>query len=346
MEAESVKPLLAVTVGDVAGIGPEIVAKALSRPALYERCRPLVVGDAAIIKDALRFTGSNDMRVNVVDDPARGAYAPSTVDVFQPAGPVPDVVPGQLSPAAGRAAVEYVQAAVELARCGVADAIVTAPLNKEAMHAAGFTYPGHTEILAESFDAKRYSLVLTAQGLFVFHVTTHVSLREALDRITRDRVLDTVQLAGQFARARGQESEPIAVSGLNPHAGEGGVFGNEEALEIAPAIADAVARGIPAIGPLPADALWPAAVNGKYRFIVVMYHDQGHAPFKSMYGDSGVNITVGLPVVRTSVDHGTAFDIAGTGIAREESLLHAIDLAIELAPSWARVWRSISDESV
>jgi 4-phospho-D-threonate 3-dehydrogenase / 4-phospho-D-erythronate 3-dehydrogenase len=330
----SPRPLLAITLGDVAGIGPEIVAKALSRPEIYERCRPLAVGDAEALASALRTTDRNEAQINVLSDPSRGVYKLGTVDVFQPVAQVVGVTPGRLSADAGRAAVAYVQAAATLARSGSVDAIVTAPINKAAMYAAGFSFPGHTEILADFFGVRRYSLVLTCRDLFVFHVTTHESLRSALDHITRPAVLAMVELAAEFARARGDGTEPIAVAGLNPHAGEGGVFGHEEISEIAPAIEDAVARGIPAVGPVPADALWHAAVNGTYRYLVALYHDQGHAPFKAVFGEAGVNITVGLPVVRTSVDHGTAFDIAGTGVAREDSLVHAITLAVELAPGW------------
>jgi 4-phospho-D-threonate 3-dehydrogenase / 4-phospho-D-erythronate 3-dehydrogenase len=340
----ALRPLLAITVGDLAGIGPEIIAKVLARPEVYNLCRPLVVGDAGSMRAAVRLTGASDTAIRVVDNPGAGEYAPGTIDVLQPIAAVAAVVPGRLSAQAGRAAVAYAQAAARLARDGVANAIVTAPINKAAMYEAGFAFPGHTEILADFFGVARYSLVLTCRGLFVFHVTTHVSLRKALDEITHRNVFAVVKLASEFARARADASEPIAVAGLNPHAGERGVLGSEEISEIAPAIEEAVARDIPAVGPIPADALWPAALKGTYRYLVVMYHDQGHAPFKAVFGDAGVNITVGLPVVRTSVDHGTAFDIAGTGVARDDSLLHAIELAVELEPAWNNVWRSISGE--
>jgi 4-hydroxythreonine-4-phosphate dehydrogenase len=329
------RPRLAITVGDIAGIGPEIVAKALTHEDLYARCRPVVIGDARAMRDALQF--ATGLTLNVITDVADAHFEPGTIDVLQPGGDVEGVRVGELSAAAGAAAVAYVTAAVELVQADHADAIVTAPLNKAAMHAAGLKYPGHTEILAEHFGVQQYSLVLTAQDRFVFHVTTHVSLRDALDRITQERVLSLVELASRFARISGRGGEPIVVAGLNPHAGEGGVFGREEIDVITPALETARSHGINVVGPLPADAMWPGAVNGPYRFLVAMYHDQGHAPFKAVYGDSGVNITVGLPAVRTSVDHGTAFDIAGRGIAREESLLEAIDLAVRLAPTWTQV---------
>jgi 4-hydroxythreonine-4-phosphate dehydrogenase len=336
------RPTLAVTMGDPAGIGPEIVAKALARPEAYDGCRPIVVGDVPAMRDAVALAGAPGIAVRPVAAPEEAAGDHGTIDVLQPDEPIARVTPGRLSPEAGRAAVAFVRTAAHLAVAGAADAIVTAPLNKEAMQRAGLRYPGHTELLAEIFGVERYSLVLTADDLFVFHVTTHVSLSDALNRITGETVLSTIELAHRFACARGWADEAIAVAGVNPHAGENGLFGDEEARQVEPAIAAARRQGIPVVGPLPADALWPAAVAGRHRLLVTMYHDQGHAPFKAVYGDRGVNITVGLPVLRTSVDHGTAFDIAGRGIAREASLVQALSLARDLAPGWHNVWRSIS----
>ena len=259
---------------------------------------------------------------------------PTVLAVLQPGAPLGEVALGKLSATAGRGAVEYVLAAVELAKAGQVAGIVTAPLNKEAIHLAGYSYPGHTELLADQFGVRHYSLVLSARGQFVFHVTTHVSLREALDLITYDRVLSQIRLAHLLAAALGRGSEPIVVSGVNPHAGEGGLFGREEIEIIAPAVAAAKAQGIPALGPLAADVVFPRAARGQYAFVIAMYHDQGHAVFKTLYFDEGVNVTVGLPVIRTSVDHGTAFDIAGQGIARDDSLVEAIRLAAQLGPQW------------
>jgi 4-hydroxythreonine-4-phosphate dehydrogenase len=244
---------------------------------------------------------------------------------------------GRVSAEAGDAAARFVIRACALARAGEIEAIVTAPLNKEAMQAGGHHWPGHTELLAHEFGIERYSLVLSAGALYIFHISTHVSLRQAIDRLTRERVLEVLRLANAFARASGQSNAVIGVAGLNPHAGEHRLFGNEDADVLAPAIAAAQSEGINAVGPIPADALLPAAVRGKYNFVIVCYHDQGHAPFKSVYGDDGVNITVGLPIVRVSVDHGTAFDIAGKGIAREASLVLAIQRAAALAPEWKQI---------
>ncbi len=251
------------------------------------------------------------------------------------AGPSLQSVPvGEISGVAGDAAYRFVVEACALAKDGKVSGIVTAPLNKAAMHAGGHKWPGHTELLAHEFGVKNFSLVLSAGELYFFHLTTHVSLKNAIANITPERCDALLDLVGGFARALGWTNEPIGLAGLNPHAGEGGLFGREDAEVLAPAAARAKARGLNVVGPLPADALIPAAVRGKWRLVVVCYHDQGHAPFKAVYGDNGVNITVGLPVVRVSVDHGTAFDIAGKGVAREDSLVLSCRRAAQLAPGW------------
>ena len=332
-------PILAITMGDGAGIGPEIVVKALSRPEVRNLCRPLVIGDTMALDRSLRFVpGSVRPRVVPVTTLSDVDWHDETaIPVLQPGDALAGVIPGELSAAAGRGAVEYVLAACELAKRSRVAGIVTAPLNKEAMHLAGYSYPGHTELLAEQFGVRHYSLVLSARGQFIFHVTTHVSLRRALDLITRERVLSQIRLSHLLASALNQDGQPIAVAGVNPHAGEGGLFGDEEISTIGPAIVAAQAEGIPAIGPLPADVLFPRAAQGRYRFVIAMYHDQGHAVFKALYFDEGVNVTVGLPTIRTSVDHGTAFDIAGQGIASDASLVEAIRLAAQLGPKWAEI---------
>lgn len=344
------RPLLAITMGDAAGIGPEIIVKALARPEVLEMCRPLVIGDVAIMENHLRFWPGNgasgtDAAASVRPTVRRVAspelvsdVALGDIPVFQPGEALAGVEPGKLSAEGGRGAVEFVKAATALARDGRIAGIVAAPLNKEAMHLAGFKYPGHTELLAEEFGVSTYSLVLSARGMFVFHVTTHVSLRDALDLITQERVLGQIRLAHLLAEALDQGDAEIAVAGVNPHAGEGGLFGTEERDIVEPAIEKARSEGINAVGPLPADVAFPRAARGQYKFVVAMYHDQGHAVFKCLFFDEGVNVTAGLPVIRTSVDHGTAFDIAGKGIAQEDSLVSAIELAARLGPKWPAVY--------
>ncbi len=339
--ADDKRPILAITIGDAAGIGPEIVVKALARPKVRQLCRAVVVGDFATMRAHLRFwPGGQPPAFIEVAGPAgleTWNWESEDLPLLQPGAPLAGLEMGRLSALAGRGAVEYVLAAVDLAKAGKVAGIVTAPLNKEAIHLAGYTYPGHTELLAEQFGVKHYSLVLSARGQFVFHVTTHVSLRQALDLITEERILGQVGLAHLLAKALGRGGETIAVAGINPHAGEGGLFGREEIEIIAPALAVAKAQGIPVTGPLPADVVFPQAARGRYAFVIAMYHDQGHATFKSLYFDEGVNVTVGLPVIRTSVDHGTAFDIAGQGLASDESLVEAIRLAAKLGPTWEAI---------
>jgi 4-hydroxythreonine-4-phosphate dehydrogenase len=208
------------------------------------------------------------------------------------------------------------------------------------MQAGGHHWPGHTELLAHEFGVANFSLVLSAGDLYFFHLTTHVSLRRAIEDVTPERTDDVLTLVGAFTKALGKPDEPIGLAGLNPHAGEGRLFGDEDADILEPAVARARARGLNAHGPIPADALIPAAVRGKWNLVIACYHDQGHAPFKAVYGDDGVNITVGLPVVRVSVDHGTAFDIAGQGLAREASLVLSCRRAAQLAPGWDHVWKT------
>ena len=322
--------------GDIAGVGPEIIAKTMTRPEILELADVVVIGDAAAMLQGIRDVDAQ-ATVNRIDDLPQAEFRPGVIDLIQPTAPL-EVPRGQVSAVAGDGAVQFVKKACALARDGYVDGIVTAPLNKEAMHLGGHDYPGHTELLASEFGVDRFSLVLASEKLAVFHVTAHVALREAVDLVTAERTLETIRLASRFARAAGDGSPRIGVAGLNPHAGENGIFGQEDLTRIKPAIEAARAEGIDAYGPLPADALLPQAVNGDWNWVVVTYHDQGHAPFKSVYGDNGVNITAGLPTVRVSVDHGTAFDIAGTGVARDDSLALAVRRAAELAPGWKAAW--------
>ena len=329
------KPILALTLGDVAGIGPEITAKTLLRhPDLRNECVPVVIGDADAMRRGIETMGGDPTAIHVIGDPGEAVNDPARIDLIQTGPSLKDVAIGEISGKAGDASYRFVVEACARAKRGEVSGIVTAPLNKAAMHAGGHTWPGHTELLAHEFGVKNFSLVLSAGELYFFHLTTHVSLKQAITNITPERCDQMLDLVGGFARALGWDNEPIGLSGLNPHAGEGGLFGREDAEVLAPAAARAKARGLNVAGPIPADALIPAAVRGKWRLVVVCYHDQGHAPFKAVYGDNGVNITVGLPVVRVSVDHGTAFDIAGKGVAREDSLVLSCRRAAQLAPGW------------
>lgn len=337
-------PTLAVTLGDVAGIGPEITARSLlGHDDVRRECVPVVIGDAAAMRKGVRHVGGDPDVVRVIDSPAEATNEPGTIELVQTGPSLEDVPLGEISPAAGDGAYRFVVEACRLARDGEVAGIVTAPLNKAAMHAGGHQWPGHTELLAHEFGVDNFSLVLSAGDLYFFHLTTHVSLRQAIEGITPERTTNVIELVAAFTRALGRPDEAIGLVGLNPHAGENRLFGDEDADILAPAVQAARERGINVHGPLPADALIPAAVKGKWNMVIVCYHDQGHAPFKAVYGDDGVNITVGLPVVRVSVDHGTAFDIAGQGIAREASLVLSLRRAAALAPGWDHVWRTAQE---
>jgi 4-hydroxythreonine-4-phosphate dehydrogenase len=318
--------------GDAAGVGPEVIMKALAHRELYAIARPLVVGDARRLNAAGRIVRSG-LVVSAIAEPEDARFEPGTVDCVDLAL-VPEGTPfGKLSTACGEAAYRFIERAVALALAGKVDAICTAPLNKEALNAAGHRFPGHTELLAQLTGTPEVSLMLMAPGLRVIHVTTHVGLIDAVERIDAGLVERTIARGRELVRRAGVAEPRIAVCGINPHAGEGGLFGRgEEATKIDPAIRACTARGWKVAGPLPADTLFYRARKGDFDLIVAMYHDQGHGPVKAVAFDTGVNITAGLPVLRTSVDHGTAFDIAGTGTADERSMLEALRQAAELAP--------------
>jgi 4-hydroxythreonine-4-phosphate dehydrogenase len=324
------QPLIAVTMGDPAGIGPEIIARTFDEEDFRKHNRTIVVGDAGILERAARLLDLA-LRANVVAEPEDARFEPGSVDVLSETELPEDLPFGELDTRAGDAAFRYVERATHLASEGRVGAIATAPLNKEAMHLAGHKYPGHTEILAELTNTKEYAMMLVTDELKVIHISTHVSLREAIERARTERELAVIRLAHESLKKLGVESPKVAVAGLNPHAGENGLFGTEDAEQIAPAVAAAVEEGIEATGPHPPDTVMMRARTGVYDIVVVQYHDQGHIPIKLMGFDTGVNVTVGLPFFRTSVDHGTAFDIAGTGKADPASLRAALDLARKLA---------------
>ena len=318
--------------GDAAGVGPEIIMRSLAHREVYDTLRPLVIGDLRRLQAAGRVVGST-LAVRAVESPRQAHYAPGAVDCVD-LGLIPAGLPfGKLSAAAGDAAYRYVERAVALACAGELDAICTAPLNKEAMHAGGHAYPGHTELLAELTGTDEVSMLLMAPKLRVIHVTTHIGIIDAVGRINPGLVERTIARGRAVLVEAGIADPRIAVCGINPHAGENGLFGRgEEASKVVPGVQACLARGWKVDGPLPADTLFFRAVRGDFDLVVAMYHDQGHGPVKVLGLEAGVNVTVGLPFVRTSVDHGTAFDIAGTGQADEGSLLEALRQAVALAP--------------
>lgn len=326
------RPRIAITMGDAAGVGPEVIMKALAHRELYAIARPLVVGDAKRLGRAGQIVRSG-LAVRAIAEPEDAGFEPGVVDCLDLALVPEDTPFGKLSTACGEAAYRFIERAVALAVAGKVDAICTAPLNKEALNAAGHRYPGHTELLAELTGTAEVSLMLMAPGLRVIHVTTHIGLVDAVERIDAGLVERTIARGRELVRRAGVSEPRIAVCGINPHAGESGLFGRgEEATKIEPAIRACVAHGWKVAGPLPADTLFYRALKGDFDLVVAMYHDQGHGAVKAVAFDTGVNITAGLPVLRTSVDHGTAFDIAGTGKADERSMLEALRQAAALAP--------------
>jgi 4-hydroxythreonine-4-phosphate dehydrogenase len=331
------RPTIAITMGDAAGVGSEIIMKMLARREVYERCKPLIIGDANRLRQAGGIVGSTCI-VQPVADPQEAVFKHGTVDCVD-LGLIPDDLPwGKLSPIAGDAAFRYIERAVALASAGEVDAICTSPINKEALHAGGHIYPGHTEILAALTHTPEVSMMLLTPKLRVIHVTTHIGLIDAIAKIEPGLVQRTILRGNEALVRSGIASPRIGVCGINPHAGEHGLFGHgEEEQKIEPAVQALRRQGIDVEGPLPADALFFRAQRGDFDLVVAMYHDQGHGPVKVLGIEAGVNVTVGLPVIRTSVDHGTAFDIAGTGRADERSLLEALDQAVILAPQRARL---------
>jgi 4-hydroxythreonine-4-phosphate dehydrogenase len=326
-------PIIAITMGDATGIGPEIIVKALSHPEVYKECRPVVIGDAKRLQQAQRITKSH-VEINTIASEAitHTNYQPGIVDCIDLALIPQDLPWGKISPLAGDAAFRYLKLAAQLAMQGSVHAISTAPLNKEALHAGGHQFPGHTELLASLTNTDEVSMMLSSPRLRVVHVTTHIGLLDAIEKIEPGLVQRTIARAHTALIRSGISNPRIGVCAINPHAGENGLFGRgEEASKIKPAVAACKHLGWNVTGPLPADTLFYLAQRGDFDVVIAMYHDQGHGPIKVLGLESGVNITLGLPVIRTSVDHGTAFDIAGTGKADERSMVEAIHQAAQLA---------------
>lgn len=336
------QPILAITMGDPAGIGPEIVVKALTIKETYEKCRPIVTGDAKVMEWAAKQLGA-DVKINAIANVGEAKFEYGTIDVYDLKCIDMDTFePGKVAPQCGNAAFVSIIKAIELAMAGEVDGTVTAPLNKEALNLAGHHFDGHTEIYAHFTGTKKYAMLLADEFLRVIHVSTHVSLREACDRVKKARIIEVTELISDACNQFGIKEPRIGIAGLNPHASDGGLFGWEEEKEILPAVEELRARGFNVDGPVPPDTLFAKARCGKYDGCVAMYHDQGHIPFKvvgfnwnketgKMDSAQGVNITLGLPIIRVSVDHGTAFDVAGKGIASPSAMLLSIDYATRMA---------------
>jgi 4-hydroxythreonine-4-phosphate dehydrogenase len=336
------KPIIGITMGDPASIGPEIAIKALLNQHIYDICRPLLVGDADVFNDIINRLNL-DAKINPINSVSDAKFEFGNIDVFDLQNVKLDkLVFGEVSAMAGNAAFGSVQKVIELAVAGKIDATVTGPINKKSINEAGHHFAGHTEIYAHFTNTSKYAMLLVEDNLKVIHVSTHVSLRQACDLVKKERILEVVELLFNGLISLGETNRKIGIAGLNPHAGDSGLFGTEDAEEILPAVEEARLRGYDVEGPVPPDTLFAKAATGAYGGVVAMYHDQGHIPFKlsgfkwdaekkQMASVKGVNITLGLPIIRTSVDHGTAFEIAGKGIASADAMTLAIESAVQLS---------------
>lgn len=336
------RPKLAITMGDPAGIGPEIIVKALALEETYKKCNPLVTGDAKIMKMAVEQLGAN-LSINSISSVSEAKFEYGTIDVLDlDCIDITNFRQGVVQEQCGNAAFQYVIKAIDLAINKEVDGTVTAPLNKEALNLSGHHFDGHTEIYAHFTNTKKYAMLLADKFLRVIHVSTHVPLRVACDRVKKERIIEVTELITDACKQFGIENPRIGIAGLNPHASDGGLFGYEEEKEIIPAVKELTERGFNVAGPVPPDSLFAKARCGQFDGCVAMYHDQGHIPFKvcgfqwnqttgKMESAEGVNITLGLPIIRVSVDHGTAFDVAGRGIASPSAMLLSIDYAAKMA---------------
>lgn len=330
------KPLIAVTLGDPAGIGPEIVVKTIADKDLFEEANCIVIGDAGVVEQAIGVTGV-DLKVNCVEDPADGDYSEGVLNMIDMKNIDLDKFEyGKVSAMCGKAAFEYIEKSIQMTMDGQADAVATAPINKEAIRAAEINFIGHTEIFAELTNTNDPLTMFETNGLRVFFLTRHVSLRDMLDMITKERVIDYVERCTEALARLGVKEGTMAVAGLNPHSGEHGLFGWEEVNEIAPAVEELRARGYNVVGPVPADSVFHQAALGRFNSVLSLYHDQGHIATKTLDFDRTIAITNSMPILRTSVDHGTAFDIAGKGIAGAVSMIESVRLAAKYAPYFTR----------
>lgn len=326
------KPIIAVTMGDPAGIGPEIVAKSIADKATFDVARCIVIGDKKVMEKAIKIVGA-DLKVNVVDSPADGDYSYGVLNIIDLDNiDMSRFEYGKINAMCGQAAFDYIKKSIEITMDKQADAVATTPINKESLHAAEVDFIGHTEIFGALTGTADPLTMFETNGLRVFFLTRHKSLRDMLDDIKKDRIIDYVERCTDALRRLGVKEGTMAVAGLNPHSGEHGLFGWEEVKEIAPAVEELKESGFNVAGPVPADSVFHQAAQGRFNSVLSLYHDQGHIATKTLDFDRTISITNGMPILRTSVDHGTAFDIAGKGIAGAVSMEEAIRLAAKYAP--------------
>jgi 4-hydroxythreonine-4-phosphate dehydrogenase len=329
-------PRIAITMGDPAGIGPEIIVKALPREDISQVCRPIVLGDIGILRMASKKIGSRSF--HVMENPVDISGRPDTIDVMPLSDLKDSVAPGKPTGEGGTAMVDYILRAVELATSGEVSAMVTCPINKALMNQAGYGFEGHTELIAHLTQTQDYTMMLAGEKLRVALVTIHCALRDVAEMINKELIAKTINITCHaLEKDFAIENPRVAVAALNPHAGESGLFGREEMEIIKPAVEEARDKGLSVEGPLPADTVFYHAINGRFDAVVAMYHDQGLIPLKLLHFSDAVNVTLGLPIVRTSVDHGTAYDIAGRGTADPSSLVAAVKMAARIARARQKV---------
>lgn len=330
------KPIIAIPMGDPAGIGPEIVVKALSRPEVLECARCVVVGDKKVMEQAVRILGLS-MKIHVIKEPVEGLYEENTLDLIDLDNvDMEQLKLGEISGMCGQAAYECIAESISLANARKVDAVSTTPINKESLRAAGVPYIGHTEIFGALTDTEDPLTMFEVRNMRVFFLTRHVSLRKACDMVTKERVIDYVKRCTEALRQLGVEDGTMAIAGLNPHSGEHGLFGNEEVEAVYPAVEELQAQGYRVEGPIGADSVFHLALKGRFNSVLSLYHDQGHIATKTLDFERTIAVTAGMPILRTSVDHGTAMDIAGKGIASDVSMVEAIRLAAKYSPSFKK----------
>lgn len=330
-------PLIAIPMGDPAGIGPEIVIKTLADEATQSIARCVIVGSKKVLELAMGYPGMPRLEINVVEDPRDGAYRPGVINLIDLDNVDMDKFKvGEVSGMCGKAAYEYIAKSIELANARIADAVSTTPINKESLHAGGVNFIGHTEIFGALTGTEDPLTLFEVQNLRVFFLSRHLSLRKACDAVKKDRIIDYVIRCTDALRRLGITEGTMAVAGLNPHCGEHGLFGDEEVNEIFPAVEELQKMGYKVAGPIGADSVFSQALHGKYNSVLSLYHDQGHIATKTLDFERTISITAGMPILRTSVDHGTAFDIAGKGIASAVSMMEAVRLAVKYAPAFLR----------
>ncbi len=328
------KPFIAIPIGDVAGVGPEITVKSLAKKEVFDAARAVVVGDKKIMEQAIKVCGA-DLKINVINEPEEGVYEENILNLIDLDNiDMSSFEYGKVQAMCGKAAFEYIKKSIELANARKVDAVATTPINKEALRAAGINYIGHTEIFGALTNTEDPLTMFEVRGMRVFFLTRHVSLREACDMIKKERIIDYVKRCTEVLKQLGVEGGTMAVAGLNPHSGEHGLFGWEEVNEVAPAVEELKKMGYDVAGPIPADSVFHQALQGRYNSVLSLYHDQGHIATKTLDFERTIAITGGMPILRTSVDHGTAFDIAGKNIVSEVSMVEAILLAAKYSPNF------------